>query len=315
MRPPLLLWLVVRVVVVVARPPLFENSWNSLEDLDDECREVLEREGLLEALERPLGPCGSSSAPRRAMVIGAGIGTTGTRSIAKAVDMLGIPTCHHCKSTLRAFQSLAAGDARRFLESGAWFDDPVGKLYRNIACAFPQSYKVILTVKAVFHRNYGGHRCSHKLLYRERNATRCIQYGRICPTKDEARDIYLKHVDDVIATVPADRLLVMNISDRHSFTWERLQRFLGLRLLRRGGLPYSKEWFCNKYYDDNSTVGLSGTTRRARHHSSWPSSSTTFLGVNMNNTTTVSSTTPRSPTSVEDVVVVEDLDLRADDLL
>jgi hypothetical protein len=81
-----------------------------------------------------------------AIVLGTGLGDTGTRSVAKAVDALGVPTCHQTKATVEALEASNRRDMTPFASSGAWFDDPVSSVWRRVACSFP-NYKIVHTTR------------------------------------------------------------------------------------------------------------------------------------------------------------------------
>ena len=82
-----------------------------------------------------------------ALVLGTGLGDTGTRSVAKAVDALGVPTCHRSGATIKALEASNRRDMTPFASSGAWFDTPVASVWRRVACSFP-NYKVVHTTRA-----------------------------------------------------------------------------------------------------------------------------------------------------------------------
>ena len=80
------------------------------------------------------------------MVLGTGLGDTGTRSVAAAVDALGIPTCHRTYTTADLLLNSTRYDFSAFERTGAraYFDTPMAFLWPRLACAYP-NYKIVHT--------------------------------------------------------------------------------------------------------------------------------------------------------------------------
>ncbi|KAH8097690.1 hypothetical protein JL720_590 [Aureococcus anophagefferens] len=213
---------------------------------DKKCTTLLKKKKLDWLLE-PFTCTKSVKTSNVALVLGTGLGDTGTRSVAKAVDALGVPTCHRTTATLEALGASNRRDMTPFASSGAWFDTPLASVWRRVACSFP-NYKVVHTTRAGdrprYHRDYshGKSKCradtkEHYLI------SRCLEYGTTCPTLADA----LVAFDGVAASLdrhaPRDKVHVMNMST--GFRLFPLAAFLG-KPVPRGmrGVPRSKESFC-----------------------------------------------------------------------
>lgn len=93
---------------------------------------------------------------RTPRVIGAGFGRTGTASLKRALETLGLGPCHHMEEVIKApaevptWEAAARGekvDWTRFLRGwGAAVDFPAALYYRELMEAFPDA-KVILTTR------------------------------------------------------------------------------------------------------------------------------------------------------------------------
>ena len=192
-------------------------------------------------------------------VIGAGFGRTGTDSMRVALNELGYP-CYHMfevlqnpqnKSHLDFWRKVANAPAGTqfnweeiFSRYRAAVDNPACCVWRELMAAYPNA-KVLLTLHprgaeawyestietiyfsesrwefkileifTPFGRKFG--EMSHKLIWgRSHQGTMA----------DRARAIafYNKHIDEVKAAVPADRLLIFTADQG----WEPLCRFLGV---------------------------------------------------------------------------------------
>ena len=94
------------------------------------------------------------------MVLGTGLGDTGTRSVAAAVDALGIPSCHRTYTTADLLLNSTRYDFSAFERTGAraYFDTPMAFLWPRLACAFP-NYKIVHTTRLHYSRHYSGDKC------------------------------------------------------------------------------------------------------------------------------------------------------------
>jgi len=209
---------------------------------------TLLKEKKLDWLLEPFTCTKSVKTSNVALVLGTGLGDTGTRSVAKAVDALGVPTCHRTAATLEALGASNRRDMTPFASSGAWFDTPLASVWRRVACSFP-NYKVVHTTRAGYHRDFSTQTNSHGKSKCRAETTehllvaRCLEYGTTCPTLADA----LVAFDGVAASLdrhaPRDKVHVMNMST--GFRLFPLAAFLG-KPVPRGmrGVPRSKEFFC-----------------------------------------------------------------------
>lgn len=238
-----------------------------------ECRGILDDAGLA-WLAEPFD-CSAMKTSSLPLILGSGVGDTGTRSVAAAVDAF-VPTCHRHSVPLAILKAAAPDDLRGFGVAGAWFDTPLATVFPRLACAFPD-YKVVHTTRADYHRDFGDRRgkCSAELARKRRAFKfgeqtygdtvlgRCLEFGAVCPAAAEARAAFLNAEADVRAIVPPDRLLVMNLSE--GLFWEPLARFLGADVpaaaatRTRGGargapLGHSHDFFCHAADGRNLTA-------------------------------------------------------------
>lgn len=172
-------------------------------------------------------------------VIGAGFGRTGTDSMREALNILRLGPCHHMfevtgnpvmKARWRAFMDSGVADWEALFEGyNSCVDWPAAHYWRELAAVYPQA-KVILTwrtpeswwtsfeatilafVRTSTDRQSVGVRIVEKA-FGERAGDRDFMIGR-----------YEAHVADVVATVPAERLLVHRLGDG----WEPLCAHLGV---------------------------------------------------------------------------------------
>ena len=100
--------------------------------VSDECRLLLFDAGL-SWLIRPFTCSSAMKTSYVEMVIGTGLGDTGTRSVASVVDALGVPTCHQVSETINVLKKSTVNDMSAFKASRAWFDTPVGTIWRRLA--------------------------------------------------------------------------------------------------------------------------------------------------------------------------------------
>lgn len=192
-------------------------------------------------------------------IVGAGFGRTGTMSLYTALNQLGYP-CYHMreviqnpvnKSHLDFWRKVANAPAgtqhdweQVFAGYTAAVDNPACCVWRELVAAYPDA-KVILTLHpkgaavwyestmdsiyfteiswqfavlkfaTPFGRKFGD--MAHKLVW---------QRAHRGTMNDRAKALahYQAHIDEVKATIPADRLLVFSVDQG----WEPLCRFLGV---------------------------------------------------------------------------------------
>ena len=173
-------------------------------------------------------------------VIGTGWGRTGTDSMREALTILGFGPCHHmfeinANPALRdAWRALAKGAAPDwellFAGFNSCVDWPSCHYWRELIAAYPKA-KVILTARPAeawwdsFAKTIllGIQQASDpESLGLTLIAAQALK-GRPAD-RDFVLGLYHQHVQEVLETVPAHRLLVHNIGDG----WEPLCRHLGV---------------------------------------------------------------------------------------
>ncbi len=180
-------------------------------------------------------------------VIGAGFGRTGTVSLKEALEHLGYP-CYHMQEAMKGYsrghvevwdQALTGHTDtdwdNLFIGYEATVDFPACVFYRELMAAFPDAV-VILSVRdaerwwASFAKLLGlvskAQLFNVVPMFRKFSAmnVHLVEYvfdGS--QNKDSCIDRYLRHIEEVKANVPEDRLLVYRVTDG----WEPLCRFLG----------------------------------------------------------------------------------------
>lgn len=183
-------------------------------------------------------------------VIGAGFGRTGTRSLKAALELLHGGRCHHMDDVLtspsqvRAWHAVATGAPPDWEAIFAGFDAscdfPSSTRYAALCEHYPDA-RVILTVRepSAWYRSatesiramseavprwclHIPHvRRAHEMV--DRLVWEGIFDGRFDDEIHACR-VFEAHIEDVVATVPSERLLVMSIGDG----WEPLCEHLGV---------------------------------------------------------------------------------------
>jgi len=185
-------------------------------------------------------------------IIGAGLSRTGTSSLHLALDIVGIKGIHFLGDRLNDVLdgSNPNPDFRRFDDVDAVIDLPYAYFYRELHEAYPDS-KVILTVRDVdewwksistlfnivapipehptirqqIARRLGLESEQTMFDAHRRRIRNCV-YGSSVATEFLYKTKYTRHNADVVAAIPADRLLVMNIAAGDG--WDKLCPFLGV---------------------------------------------------------------------------------------
>ncbi|SEG90929.1 hypothetical protein SAMN05444920_107148 [Nonomuraea solani] len=194
-------------------------------------------------------------------VIGAGFGRTGTRSLKAALELLGFGPCYHMSAVIaepyRVRQWLDVGEGRSqdwdtvFAGFRSALDWPASAYWRELAAYYPDA-KVILTVRdparwydsvsaTIFRSALDQRRPS----LRRRAIRRLVSWrspdfalyprmaratfidrvfdGRV-GDRDHVIEVFERHVAEVKAAIPGDRLLVFEAGEG----WEPLCAFLGV---------------------------------------------------------------------------------------
>ncbi|KAI8098787.1 P-loop containing nucleoside triphosphate hydrolase protein [Halteromyces radiatus] len=186
-------------------------------------------------------------------VIGAGFGRTGTMSLHHALDKLGYRTHHMVRLMSDPNQdpsvwSRAYDDPEHHEDEWesvygkytAAVDWPTATFYKELSEKYPDA-KVILTVRSAeswyksMHNTVFKHVSSNRESVSKHNdavvamVRHTILGGILEKDVDKIHDekyicqLFNDHVEQVKRTIPADRLLVLNLGDG----WEPLCRFLG----------------------------------------------------------------------------------------
>ncbi|MFT3726420.1 MAG: sulfotransferase [Terricaulis sp.] len=184
-------------------------------------------------------------------VIGAGLSRTGTHSLHAALEALGMHSVHFDSERLN---DIVEGvephpNFRRYDDVDAVIDLPASLFYKELADAYPDA-KVVLTlrdtdewwrgIKRHFEINYVAnerllrHRLVQKLgvayeeapIDRFRRALRQYAYGSTVPSEYLYKKRFDEHNRLVQATIPPERLLVIDITKGDGY--QKLCPFLGL---------------------------------------------------------------------------------------
>ena len=182
-------------------------------------------------------------------LLGAGFGRTGTKSAKLALEMLGWGPCHHMHEIrdhpeqLSCWNSAARGEQmdwdRVFKEYTSQIDWPGARYWRQLIRHFPEA-KVLLTYRdpgewydslrqtivpvGSIGRSSAPDphaRAMAELLYQ---TVHLQVFGGRIDERDYAIGVYLDHIREVKATVPADRVLTFDVNDG----WQPLCAFLGV---------------------------------------------------------------------------------------
>ena len=197
-------------------------------------------------------------------VIGAGFGRTGTESMKRAIEILGLGPCHHMKEVIadpeqtRLWRSIAEDNQANWDEAFAGYnaavDWPSSYFWRELSTYYPDA-KIILTVRSP----ESWYASMRKTIFKSLEETtdrasvgvKLIAervFGGRLDDRDHAISIYEQNIADVQSAFSSERLLTYTIGDG----WESLCRFLGKPV---PGAPFprtnSTEQF-NKYITELS---------------------------------------------------------------
>lgn len=178
-------------------------------------------------------------------VIGVGVGRTGTYSLKLALERLGLGPCHHMEEVLRNqatqvphWTAAAAGEANwQAIYDGyqSAVDWPTAGFYRELAAAYPDA-KFVLTHRHPERWVESFSETIHKLMADRAGmpaemldwldmADAVVAKTGIAIGSDSTalRDAFTAHHQAVCATIPAEQLLVYQVTEG----WEPLCAFLG----------------------------------------------------------------------------------------
>ena len=188
-----------------------------------------------------------------------GQGKTATKSLNKALVMLGFQTAHFYGAGIYGllYDNAAEDQRHEFLFNvhekrhvDAVLDTPVVEFYNEILLAYPKA-RIILTIREPrswlksqqkFYFGYA-RGCRNWLAPWRRGSN--LVYGTECPTRAQALKRYVQHNRNVFDNVPRDRLLVMDIPGGDG--WEKLVPFLNSFLPQRVPMPPSNMTFPSRH--------------------------------------------------------------------
>lgn len=175
-------------------------------------------------------------------VIGAGFGRTGTMSLKLALEQLGFGPCYHMSEVFKNpaapgyWEAVADGKPVDWEEVFAGYrstvDWPSATFYKELADAYPDA-KVILTVRdpeAWFTSTQATIFASRIFEDATSDWGRMVLkvvgdlFDREMSNKAKLIDVYNRHNETVQRVIPAERLLVYDLSEG----WNPLCRFLGV---------------------------------------------------------------------------------------
>lgn len=181
-------------------------------------------------------------------IIGAGFGRTGTFSVSLALEHLGFGPCYHMDrvfasaTELAKWQPIAEGSEpdwdRVFDGFVSTVDWPGATYWKELAEAYPTA-KILLTVRPAESWWNSFSKTIRKLIqkresYEDEHKRAVLQFantiiaeqtcGGDLDDKSAVIAAYQQRIDEVIDSVPADRLLVFDVRDG----WEPVCRFLGV---------------------------------------------------------------------------------------
>jgi hypothetical protein len=193
-------------------------------------------------------------------VIGAGLGRTGTLSLKAALEGLGFAKCYHMVEVFarmndaRIWEAAARGEPvdwdKLFAGYRATVDVPSSLFYRELMEKYPEA-KVVLTVRdperwyesarqTIFFARSAFPKWAIVLNPRMRVFRRMLDrlwermFGGKFEDRSVAIDAFIRHNEDVRRDVPADRLLVYEISQG----WGPLCLFLGVPVPEGKAFPH-----------------------------------------------------------------------------
>ena len=216
-------------------------------------------------------------------VIGTGLGRTGTYSLKLAIEQLGVGKCYHMvelfqqPERLKYFKKAEKGEKVNWNELfdgyKAAVDYPVARYYKKITEFYPEA-KVIHTLrdpeewyesasatifwasnpyslrilKMAVHLPFSSEarRRIPVLMYNRKLSE--LEFGKDLENKEKVIKRYNKHYEEVIKTIPDDRLLLFDPKSG----WEPLCRFLKLPVPL---IPYPKSNTRKEFLDRVNIIG------------------------------------------------------------
>lgn len=199
-------------------------------------------------------------------VIGSGLGRTGTMSLKLALEQLGLGPCHHMVEVFMHPESVplwveaghGRGNWERIFDGySSVVDHPGCRFWRELMALYPEA-KVIHTVRdankwfdstqaTIFAPGSGTDNPPEPM--KDFFAMVMEEYQGRQHEREYMVEHFQRHTDDVLATVPPERLLVFEASQG----WEPLCAFLGVPV---PDTPYPRE---------NSTADFQSRVRANAH--------------------------------------------------
>jgi hypothetical protein len=172
-------------------------------------------------------------------VVGSGLGRTGTLSLKRALEMLGFGPCHHMMEVFPRPESvplwIEAGKGRpdwdaTFKDFHSAVDYPSCKFWRELATYYPDA-RVLHSVRdpekwfestqaTIFSPNSPAHNAPPPL--NEFFGMLFKDFADKIHDRDFMVDYFKRHTEEVVRTIPKDRLLVYETGQG----WEPLCEFL-----------------------------------------------------------------------------------------
>ena len=178
-------------------------------------------------------------------IVGAGLSKTGTRSLHRALELLGYKSLHYDKKRLNDVLdgSDPDPDFRRYDDLDAVLDLPAAWYFQEILAAYPAA-KCILTVRDEDSWWPSIEEHFNSLVPVPRRAVdpfrwqlRNLVYGSATAEEEPYRQVYRAHNARVRDSLPSEQLLVLDIVAGQG--WEALCPFLGVP---EPDLPFPHEY-------------------------------------------------------------------------
>ncbi|NQV56055.1 MAG: sulfotransferase family protein [Rhodospirillales bacterium] len=202
-------------------------------------------------------------------ILGAGFGRTGTKSLKLALEQLGFGPCHHMEEVLADPKQLAYWQAAAVGEAVDWnevlsgynsaVDWPAARYWRELA-AFYGNAKIILTTRPEddwwdsYARTIMASLAKPRAEILDAHILGCVElanelvakqtFGASYDDRSAGIKAYRKHVEDVKASIPAERLLLLDITEG----WEPLCRFLEIPIPEG---PFPRANSSTEFWDDD----------------------------------------------------------------
>jgi hypothetical protein len=160
-------------------------------------------------------------------ILGVGLSRTGTTSLTRALTLLGFKAMHYAPERLRdVFMGLnQKPDFRRYDDVDAITDIPAAFFWKELWWAYP-NLKFILTDRDPdgWFKSIAAHFSKNKHKNSPGKTLRKLVYGTSEIDEETYKKHFNRHKETIVKSIPAEKLLVMNISAGDS--WAKLCPFL-----------------------------------------------------------------------------------------